>query len=244
MIGLESILGAYSSGSPLMGGLGGAAGGIMTGFAIGGPLGAAVGAGIFLASIISGIFGRRKKDQQAVDLVQNKYVPAIQQIVDSYSTFQMQYQDALAQLDQLQNQAKAELQQLGGAGTHVFLRDVPWRIDQARKEIQGWENDRQGRSAINFGAPLFDAGGYVGDGSHTLAVLRDDEIVMNPGATRRNRGQLERMNAGYDGEGDRPITIVAWDGASVASWLRNGGARQLRNALRGQDLEYSGEGIV
>jgi hypothetical protein len=48
-----------------------------------------------------------------------------------------------------------------------------------------------------------------------LAVLRNGEIVMNPQATRRNRGTLERMNAGGDGGGSAPIiNINTLDGAT------------------------------
>jgi hypothetical protein len=148
MIGLESITGAYSAGSPIGGLLGGAAGGALTGFAIGGPLGAAIG-GIIggIAGLFGGIFGKRKKEHQAWDLVLQKYVPAIQQVVDDYANFQMQFQDAMSQLDQLQNQAKQDLHGLGGTGDKISPKAFPGVSTMRAK------GSRAGRTIARGAAP-------------------------------------------------------------------------------------------
>jgi hypothetical protein len=244
MIGLESILGAYGSGNPIMGGIGGGIGGLMMGAAMGGPITMAIG-GIIgaIAGIFGGIFGRNKRRHQAEGIVYGTYLPAIKQIEDDFAAHQIEYQAALDQLDQLEQQAKQQLHQLGDQGDSVFNAYIPGHIADAKKQMLLWQNDRTARGAVDFGAPLFDAGGYVGDGSHTVGILRNDEFVMNPMATALNRPLLESLNAGGKSSGDTFI-FNTLDAKTMSSWLNNGGARLIRNAVRRAEVSYSGQGLV
>lgn len=80
------------------------------------------------------------------------------------------------------------------------------------------------------GLPRFDTGGPV------PIIAHAGEFVMQRSAVQRiGRGKLEAMNSTGGARGAGPglmIQIVAWDGASVDSWLRNGGTGKLERALQ------------
>jgi hypothetical protein len=59
-----------------------------------------------------------------------------------------------------------------------------------------------------------------------------------------SRGSASGLGGGGNG-GGAPVSIVvqAWDGASVDSWLRNGGAQKIQAAVNANAGRYAGKAL-
>ncbi len=225
-----------------IGALSGAGTGALTGFLVGGPIGAIVGGLIgLLGGIFGGIFGGGKRKKQANSLVDSTILPDIKKIVDSYENFQLDFAGANKQLDDLDTQAKAELSKLKGEGKSVFDKRVQPAIDDAKKEIKHFEDERQRRSSLVFGPPQFHDGGLFSSALSTfitrpgegLAVLKEGEFVVEPQATSRNLATLEAINSGRTVGGDMHFHAPLINAQRIdESWLRNGGIYQIADAIR------------
>ncbi|MBZ5597457.1 MAG: hypothetical protein LAN83_03970 [Acidobacteriia bacterium] len=251
MLGLElGITGiglGYQYASPVLGGITGAAGGALAGTAILPGIGTVIGAIIGgIAGIFGGVFGRRAREKQAWDLVLGKYYPAMHQTLLAYENYQEDAATAYQQLDDLEKQAWAEMNQIGHSGRLIYWQTIPARATKIHKQIEGIDKDRTSRGAQIFGAPEFQTGGLFtlgGSARKGLAILEDGEYVINPQATRQNRAQLEAINHGRP-SGEFHIHIHAIDALSFRAWMRKGGAKEIKAGLRLDDLAYTGEGVV
>jgi hypothetical protein len=233
----------------IAGGLSGAGIGAIIGAAtaIGGPLGAAIGAIIgLLGGIFGGMFGGGKRKKAANNFVDQQVMPQIQQIEDQFFSHQLDFATANQDLLDLKKNAEDQLKQLKGEGKSIFKSRVIPAIDDAMSKLQGTENERERRLGLQaiFGPPQFHSGGYVSPGytvhpGELLAKLRVGEYVVNPQATAKNREALEAMNNGQDVGGDIHFHLIAWDGASVDSWLRSGGARKIKQHLQRERAQYA-----
>jgi gas vesicle protein len=251
-IGLSSIMGAYSSGSKLLGTLGGAAGGALLGFSVGGPLGAGIGAAVgAIAGLLSGIFGGRKRTDEARNAANQLYVQ-LDQIKASYYDHQTDYGSALSQIDQLQSQAQQALGQYGSQGRSVFNNEVVPHITAVTAAINDIENQRQSRSLINLQPTQFATGGLVtamsGPRTANGAVLiaaHPGEYVVNPASTSANRGSLDAINRGTSsgGGGDVYLTVQTTDPKSFYQWLRAGGIGEVKKAWVADNADYAGAAI-
>ncbi|HEY6349602.1 MAG TPA: hypothetical protein VI636_09355 [Candidatus Angelobacter sp.] len=193
---------------PLVGALAGGAAGFGIGALIGmlgGPIGALLG-GIIgaISGLFGGLFGGGKRKKAANNYFDQQVAPAIQQIVNAYEAFQLDFVSANSQLEQLRTSAQDQLGKLKGEGNSVFKNKVGPAIDAAEKQLGTDETERNRRAGLVFGPPQFHDGGLV-DASvqawtakpgEMLAMLKHGEYVVNPVATNKNRGALERMNAG------------------------------------------------
>jgi hypothetical protein len=225
-----------------IGALSGAGSGALSGLLIGGPIGALVGGLIgLLGGIFGGIFGGSKRKKQANSFVDSTVLPDIKKIVDAYENFQLDFAGANKQLDDLDTQAKAELGKLKGEGKSIFGKRVQPAIDDAKKEIKKFEDERQRRSSLTFGPPQFHDGGFVSSAfssfvnrpGELMAVLKHGEFVVNPQSTSRNLQTLERINSGGTISGDMHFYAPLIQAQRVdEAWLRNGGAQQILDALR------------
>ncbi|ABF42421.1 hypothetical protein Acid345_3420 [Candidatus Koribacter versatilis Ellin345] len=249
-LGIASAINAYQSGSVTQGAIGGALGGIMTGFAIGGPVGAAVGGLIFLGNIIAGLFGRNAKKRQAQEMGAS-YLKSIQDTRDQYMKHQMDFNSANSTLDSIANQAQGQMFQLGGVGKSAYWNQVNPKIVQARTDIQSTEGERGRRGAIDYQAPEFHTGGYIGPelkSNELMIKAKTGEFVVNPQATAMNRATLEAMNSGRAPSptsrsgGTVHLIIQAIDVQSFRQWLRSGAAREIKDALSIEDLQVVGGG--
>ncbi|MGH9579367.1 MAG: hypothetical protein ACRD2R_00110, partial [Terriglobales bacterium] len=163
-----------------------------------------------------------------------------------YKAFQLDFEGANSQLEDLKAQAFAELSKLGGIGKGVFAARVAPAIGAAQTQIAAIEAERQRRGALVFGPPQFHSGGLVGGhlrAGETLAVLRRGEFVVNEQATRKNLSELLRINSGGAASGDSyHVTINAVDAKSFQQMLATGGIRVIKRALR-TDLMEGGVGV-
>jgi hypothetical protein len=224
------------------GGLSGAASGALVGALAFGPIGALIGGLVgLLGGIFGGLFGGGKRKKQANKYIDQTVVPEIEKIVASYKGFQIDYGTAIGQLVDLQAQAEEALKKLKGEGKSAFRNRVLPAIEQAKGDLLGIENERQRRSSLYFGPPQFHSGGYVSaygnrqsgiptQPGEIVAKLRDGEYVVNPEATRKNRGTLEAMNAGMTVGGathHHHWNISAVDAKSFSQMLRDGGGKEI-----------------
>ncbi|MBZ5531549.1 MAG: hypothetical protein LAO20_08955, partial [Acidobacteriia bacterium] len=221
-------------GGALAGGGVGFGAGALIGLA-GGPIGAVVG-GIIgaVAGLLGGIFGAGKRRKQA-NAFADSMLPQITAIENDYKNFGVDSASAITQLEALRTQSEQQLKALKGEGSSVLNNKIGPAIDAAEKDIKGFQADRDHRSSLTFGAPEFASGGFTGYGRGGFAaVLHPEEFVVNPAATRRNRGALEAMNAGGSGDGGvhHHWHINATDAKSFEGWARAGGAQMISDALR------------
>lgn len=228
--------GIGSSQGGLLGALAGAGSGALTGFMVGGPVGAIVGGIIgLLGGIFGGIFGGAKRKKQANAFADNTVLPDVTQIITGFDGFQIDQNSAIQQLEQLRTDAQKQLSALKSQGKDVFNQKVAPAIDNAEKHIRDTQSERDRRSAQVFGPPQFDTGGMfnVMRGNSGLALLHDGEFVVNPTATKNNRGKLEKMNAGGSVGGDthHHWNITTMDAKSFDAWARNGGAEAMSKSL-------------
>lgn len=225
----------------LLGGLSGAGAGAGIGFLFGGPVGAAIGAiAGLLGGIFGGIFGGAKRKKQANSLADNTLLPDIKKIMDEYKSFQLTGAAANQQLDQLETQAKTELGKLKGEGRSVLDKKVEPTIADARKQIAGFETERNRRSGLVFGPPQFHEGGIVNATvqrwnarpNELLAVLKDQEFVVNPQATSKNLKTLQRINAGETITGDIGDVHMHFYERVDEVYMRNKGMQVIMDTLR------------
>jgi hypothetical protein len=226
-------------GGALVGGGVGAGMGALIGLA-GGPIGALVGAIVgLIGGLFGGLFGGSKRKKQANKYFDEQIAPAIKQIEDGFKNFQLDFTGANSQLEQLRTQAQEQLRKVKGEGKSVFKNRVSPAIDQAEKDIEGIENERQRRAGLVFGPPQFHDGGFVNAAfspwitkpGEMLSLLKHGEFVVAPQPTAQNRGLLEHINAGgavgtLPSMHTPPITIQihAIDAQDVDRWMRRGGA--------------------
>jgi hypothetical protein len=200
--------------------LGGLAGGALT-----------LGFGLLLGNAIQGAFGpdpeALKIQAQYAQLAQQdaSYNKPIRDLVAGYRGYSVDFASASAQLHSMGGQLAGEQLQ----------------------KITAIEAERQRRRDIPFGLPQFLSGGEYRApraGGAGFAILHDQEVVMNPGASRRNRPLLDSLNAGGSapsGGTTNIYQISAWDGDSVDRWLRAGGASQLESGRARMQREYRGK---
>jgi hypothetical protein len=242
--GLTGGLIGFGLGQNFGGGIGALAGagtGALTGFMVGGPVGAIIGGIIgLIGGIFGGIFGGSKRKKQANQLADSTILPDVQKIVDQYKSFQLSADSANQQLTQIEQQAKDEMSKLKGEGKSVFNKKVEPAIQDARKQIQQFETERQRRSGLTFGPPQFHDGGIVSSTvqrwssqpDELLAVLKDGEFVVKPEATRKNRKTLDRMNSGETIGGNfGDIHIHNYEGVDEV-YMRNKGLQMIMDAIR------------
>lgn len=194
-VGLSSLLYGYQSGNPVLGGLGGVAGGALAGFSFGGPLGAVIGGAIGgIGGLLSGIFGGQKRHDEAETLIQGTLGPQIAAILQSYEKFSTDQQDAISQLNDLETQAKQQLDQLGQ--DKLYWSELVPQVNSATDQINQIQGVRDQRSALNFAPPEFAMGGTVpGFGPVPIIAHGGEEIVRQPYAGMF-RSQLKAANIG------------------------------------------------
>jgi hypothetical protein len=207
-------------------------------------IGGIVGA---LGGIFGGILGGSKRKRAANSFVEASILPQIKGIEDQFFDHQLDFATANQDLLDLKKNAEDQLKKLQGEGKDVFRNRVSPAIDKALSDIKGTEAERERRLGLQaiFGPPQFHSGGYVTNSrsfatgpGEIFAKLKVGEYVVNPGATARNRDALERMNNGLDAGGEMHVHVHAWDGESVDRWMRNGGARKIKQHLQRERLQY------
>jgi hypothetical protein len=231
----------YQTGSKTWGTLSGAGTGALTGFMLGGPIGALIGgAAGAIAGFFGGLLGGNKNRHQAQKIVDALF-PQMQQIQDQYKGFQLDYASALAQLEQLKAQAFPQLDKLGGEGRKYERAMMPY-FDQARRNIDNLETERQRRASINFGIPQFAVGGTVRRTGMFMA--HGGEEVINSKDSARERGTLKRINAGLPAGGSSgggPMIVIenlhAMDAKSFEKWLDDGAIKVVHRSSARAQLE-------
>ena len=108
-------------------------------------------------------------------------------------------------------------------GMFEWIND--WMIDPINAVLGKFSDSvKLGRIPL----PAFHTGGFTGDklvGREGLALLRNDEFVMNPDATRKNRPLLEALNAGMKGFGiGGPFDIIADVAGAIGDLVAKGAA--------------------
>jgi hypothetical protein len=231
----------YQTGSKLWGTLSGAASGAAIGTMIAPGIGTLIGAGVgAIAGFIGGLLGGNKNRHQAQKIVDALF-PQMQQIQDQYKGFQLDYASALAQLEQLKAQAFPQLDKLGGEGRKYERAMMPY-FDQARRNIDNLETERQRRASINFGIPQFAVGGTVRRTGMFMA--HGGEEVINSKDSARERGTLKRINAGLPAGGSSgggPMIVIenlhAMDAKSFEKWLDDGAIKVVHRSSARAQLE-------
>ena len=251
---LESSLFAYSSGNPIIGGIGGAGGGALAGFSIGGPLGAVVGGAIGgIVGLLSGIFGGQARKNKALSLINNTLAPNIADIVTSYEQFNTDQADALSELNDLEQQAKDQLDQLGQ--DKLYWSNLVPQVVNATDQINQIEAIRDQRSSLNFAPPQFASGGTIpGIGAVPIIAHAGEEIVRQPFASMyrpilkamNNGGMLRTNDHANSGQivNHYHLNISAMDAKSFEAFAtQDQNAKALRRALR-SDILTRGQGSL
>ena len=253
---------AYETSNPL----GGAVSGMMLGASLGSVIpgvGTAVGAVIGAAGgLLAGLFGDQGRGQaQSYD--QKTVQPGIASELDQYNSGRTGYAQVSQYLNQLQISAAQQSETWGRGAYSWYNQHIVAEIQAAQAQLNAEE--KAGRSQISVSAAQYHTGGMIGDfgdygTSDTEGFIhaKAGEFVVHDGAVPGNTALLSAINAGRtitpaaaqgsrmvaaSGGSGSQIVITAWDGKSVDTWLRNGGATQLRQGLNQATGQYGGVGI-
>jgi hypothetical protein len=140
-----------------------------------------------IAGFFSGLFGGAANKRKANQYVDNTITPAIKQITDGYKNFQIDYETAIKDLEDLKTQSYQQMAgQFKSQGKDVFMKRTYAAITDAEHYLKDLENERQRRGAVQFSPPQFHDGGLV-DGPRIMgwrlgsgevpATLRRGEFV-------------------------------------------------------------------
>jgi hypothetical protein len=229
--------------------LAGTAGGALAGLAIGGPIGAVIGGIIGLIGSLFGSAARRRKREA----LEQEVIAQAKKIEDAYKVFQLDYNSANAQLEQLRADEIAKLAQIGSRDKSTQDRRVNRHIDETEKEIQAFEAERARRMQLISSLPLpeFATGGFVNarrPGGPVMALLHDDEAVLNPRA-RAALGDraIDALNRGQSPGSVAPanvtvgpiyISVVAPQGMDMRKLSQEIG-RRLESTLADRGLSFA-----
>lgn len=239
---------AIGFGSPLRGGISGALLGGLGGFGVAsalglglvaGPIGLVAGLVGAAIGAIFGIFGRKKKQRQR-DAIEREAFRGIEQVKNAYNVHQLDYNSAIAQLEQIReqvNQAMAQLKWPSRMDPH---------IDAAIRHINQTEEQRFRNAQTHAGLPRpeFAIGGVVPGfpGQPVPITAHGGETILNPlqkslvGPARVDRA-LRMTGAGTRGRGGS----FAGGGTVAASGVFAGGNMELHVHLHGALID--GEGV-
>ena len=261
--GAMGLYSAYENSSPLAGAVSGAMSGAAIGSAfapgIGTGIGAAVGA---VAGILAGIFGDKGKSE-AQDLDWKTVQPGIASELQAYNSGQSGYTQIAQYLDNLQITAQQQTNSWGSGARSWYAGHIVPEIQAA--QIQLNQEEKGGRSLVGMSAAQYHVGGMINDfgdlalnSSEGFILAQRGEMMMTAGAASTYGPTLHGMNSGAisagalrgnqmvpasSAGGAAPISITAWDAASVQRWLANGGATQLRQGANVATTQYGGKGV-
>ena len=252
---------AYQNSDPLTGALAGAAGGAEIG-SIFGPAGTVIGAVVGgLTGMLAGVFGDQGKGK-AQDYDKQTVQPGIISELSAYNKGETGYNQAEQYFNEMQISAKAQAGTWGDGALNWYNAQMVPEINIALAQLAAEE--KGGRSKVSLSAAQYHTGGMVGGfgdfatgPDEGFAKLLAHEFVVQPMAAQAHAPLLSAINAGNvsyasavqprmpasSAQAAAPITIQAWDGASVDSWLRNGGATKLRQGINMATGQYGGSGI-
>jgi len=235
------------------GGIGLALGGAGLGL-IGGALGAFLPIiGAFIG-LFAGLFLHRSTKKARLRIEEDVKRQA-QQIEDAYKVFQTDYGSAIQQLEQVRQEGVDALRRAGVKDINRSrVGHVDWWVDQAEKQINAIEAERQRRGQLVFGPAQFHEGGMVTSlhaarspalpgfpsfdrGGQVNANLLVGEGVLTRRGMRAVGGEagLNRINTG--GGGEVHLHINAIDAKSFAQWLRAGGLKEILRETHRAQLE-------
>ncbi len=211
------------------GALAGSLSGALTGLLIGGPIGGIIG---LLGGLFGGLFGGSKRRQQA-EAYASQQAAEIDKVVASFKGFQIDYASATSQLQQMRSDAQQQLGQLKKEGNQAYQNILAPKFDNALKELDTVNHERERRMGLVFGPPEFSSGGYTGNvpwaGGWGLppgaaGIVHPGEYVSDPQTTQQFLPQLEMMSRGVaPGGGEIHLHFHTIDGPSTKRWLNNGG---------------------
>jgi hypothetical protein len=236
---------------PVAGSLSGFGSGALTGFLAGGPIGAIVG-GIVggLVGLFSGLFGGGPSKKSLADnYINQNILPGIQQDLFSFEGFASDYASTMSDLEKIKRDSYSYIKGQWGQG----VADSEWNklvvpaITKAENQINTDQIERNRRASLTFGPPQFADGGVfnagIWPGGAGPAILHNDERVMTARANRMFGRQLAAIEdaaasgASFNSGSPVVVNISAWDGASVAKWLRSGGIDIFASAVQMRRLE-------
>jgi hypothetical protein len=238
--------------------LGASVGSIIPG--VGTAVGAVVGA---VGGFLAGLFGDQGKGK-AEDYDKNTIQPGLTTELQKYNTGQLGYDQAMKDLDNMQIQAQQQSNSWGRGALSWYNNHILAEIQAAEAKISAEE--KNGRGLVTMSAAQFHTGGWIGgfgdfatSSTEGFIHAKAGEFVVRDGAAAGNGTLLNAINSGLSvtpsaARGSRmvsassgagqPISIVAWDGKSVDSWLRQGGATKLRQAASMATAQYGGIGTL
>jgi hypothetical protein len=259
--GAIGVYNAFENSNPLTGALSGAELGASIGSVIPGvgtAIGAVVGA---VGGLLAGIFGDQGKGK-AQDYDKNTIQPGLTNELYKYNTGQLGYDQAVKDLDQMMTTAKQQTSSWGRGASSWYRSHIFGEITAAEQKL-GTE-EKNGRDLVAMSAAQFHTGGMIGgfgdfatSSTEGFIHAKAGEFVVRDGAAAGNTALLHAINSGLSvtpsaaggsrmvpasSAGGSPISIVAWDGKSVDTWLRNGGAMKLRAASNMANGQYGGIG--
>lgn len=257
------IFSAYENSNPIAGGVSGAMSGAAIGSAITPGVGTAVGAVVGgIAGILAGVFGDKGKGA-AQQLDWNTVQPGILTELRQYNSGQAGYNQVAQYLDQLQIEAMNQTNSEGSGARAWYQGHILPEIQAAQAQLA--QEEKGGRSLVSLSAAQYHTGGMIGDfgdlglnSSEGLILAQRGEMMMTAAAASSFAPALHAMNSGALSPGmlrgsqmvpassasaAAPIQITAWDGKSVDTWLRNGGATKIRQAQNMGTMQYGGLGM-
>ncbi|MFQ5695643.1 MAG: hypothetical protein ACE5HB_06610 [Terriglobia bacterium] len=180
----------FTQGSRTLGALGGAA----AGFAFGGPLGALVGG---IAGFFTGLFGRGRRKRRAAR-AEAALFTQLQQTVEEFKRFRLDFESALAQFDALWADFQASAPRAVGSAGRRAVRNVAPTVGILRTHLLEVQRARERRQGVLDLLPIpeFRQGGFVdtvlsqlraihsGQGK-LLAFLHPGEAVLTAAAVQR-----------------------------------------------------------
>jgi hypothetical protein len=259
--GALGVYSAYQNSNPLGGALSGAMLGASVGSIIPG-VGTAIGAVVGgIAGLLAGVFGDQGKSQ-AQDYDSKTIQPGIAAELQQYNSGSTGYEQATQYLSQLQVSAQQQTSTWGRGASSWYRSHILSEIQAAQQQIA--TEEKNGRSLVGMSAAQYHTGGWIGDfgdygtsSTEGFIHAKAGEFMVHDGAAAGNGALLQAINSGRSvspaaAQGSRmvpasmgggfTIPITAWDGASVDSWLRNGGALRMSQAVNAATGQYGGIG--
>lgn len=221
--GAMGLYSAYEGNGGIGGTLSGAMSGMQLGMSVGGPIGAAIGAagGAILGAI--GFGGKEKA--RVYDLKQVR--PRLANDTEAFQQGSMDYASAYSDMQSLDQEARKNLDKMGGAARGYYWDTINGEIKRAEAKLTG--EQRAGRSQFTTAAAQYETGTdrVPETGAY---ILHENESVYTADRTDRTEAATRALESAADSrtmpaasgfDGHVHFHVNAIDSKGVAQFFRD-----------------------